>query len=403
MSRFAMRVSLLFVLLFLAVHPVHAQVAADSTVADDPWQVSVLTMLPGKQVYARFGHSAFRVQNRITGEDLVFNYGSFSFEDPLFVPKFVYGRLDYWVGIERTRRTLMFYEEYLERSVIEQHLNLTRQQEADLVAFLVENAQPENRTYRYDFIFDNCATRLPLALDQTVGEAIEWGTAHNPELSFRELLGIYVADAPWLNLGFDLILGQPVDRTATPSEVLFLPLYLRDALAGATITHDATPQPLVAATDTLVWLADAYEVPEPVFPWPTLLITLLMLMAIALTVASLGKPVAQEQRRWPDVLLFGVTGVLGLFFLFMWVGTLHGVTGQNWNLIWLLPLHVVTAWLVRRKTGPTWGASYLRGLAVWHLLVMVLFFIVPQDMPWIALPFTVLLAVRCWGLSRRVA
>ncbi|MEM6646163.1 MAG: DUF4105 domain-containing protein [Bacteroidota bacterium] len=395
-----MRLLILAVILLAMLADAYAQ-PADSSAADDPWRVSVLTMLPGDQVYSRFGHSAFRVQNRVTGEDLVFNYGTFSFQDPLFVPKFVYGRLDYMLSVERMSRTVVEYERYFRRSMIEQHLNLTPAQEADLVAFLFQNAQPENRTYRYDFIFDNCATRLPLALNRTLGEAVAWGDAHNPGLSFRDLLDLYVADASWLNLGFDLILGQPTDRTATPEEVTFLPLYLRDALASATITDGASRQPLVAATDTLIWFTDAYEAPPQAFPWPTLLITLLTLVPIGLTVVALRQPGYAVTRRWPDVTLFAVIGVLGLFFAFMWFGTLHGVTGQNWNLMWLLPLHVFTAWLVGRASPPAWTATYLRVLGAWHLLVVPLFFVVPQDLPWIALPITVLLALRCWALSKR--
>ncbi|MEM1097016.1 MAG: DUF4105 domain-containing protein, partial [Bacteroidota bacterium] len=132
-----MRPLVLAVFVLVTLASAHAQ-PADSSATDDPWHVSVLTMLPGDQVYSRFGHSAFRVQNRITGEDLVFNYGTFSFEDPLFVPKFVYGRLDYLLSVERMSRTVVEYERYFRRSMIEQHLSLTPAQETDLVAFLFE-------------------------------------------------------------------------------------------------------------------------------------------------------------------------------------------------------------------------------------------------------------------------
>ena len=48
------------------------------------YQISLLTCDPGDQLYSAFGHSAIRVLEKSTGEDLVFNYGTFDFNTPYF-------------------------------------------------------------------------------------------------------------------------------------------------------------------------------------------------------------------------------------------------------------------------------------------------------------------------------
>ena len=63
---------------------------------------------------------------------------------------------------------------YLRRPVIEQRLALPAEAVRALYAMLEENALPENRAYRYDFFFDNCSTRLLVALD-LLGEFVGVG------------------------------------------------------------------------------------------------------------------------------------------------------------------------------------------------------------------------------------
>ena len=45
----------------------------------DSVDVSVLTCGPGDLLYSLFGHTAIRIQNFSTGQDLVYNYGTFAF------------------------------------------------------------------------------------------------------------------------------------------------------------------------------------------------------------------------------------------------------------------------------------------------------------------------------------
>src|SRR5690606_37538916 len=102
------------------------------------------------------------------------------------VPRFAYGKLDYMLAVDRTADAITHYL-YEERPVVEQILNLDREQRTALFQFLANNARPENRTYRYDFLFDNCSTRIRDAFESTLGDAVTFPPFPAPRKSFRAL------------------------------------------------------------------------------------------------------------------------------------------------------------------------------------------------------------------------
>ena len=116
------------------------------------------TCAPGEEIYSYFGHTAIRYEEPSKGIDWVFNYGIFNFGAPNFIFRFALGQTDYILGGMNYDR---FAAEYIfdERSVWQQTLNLTPEEKQKLLALLIENSRPENRVYRYNFFYDNCATR----------------------------------------------------------------------------------------------------------------------------------------------------------------------------------------------------------------------------------------------------
>ena len=122
-------------------------------------KVSLLTSSPGEDLYAQFGHSAIRITDTLSGQDLVFNYGLFDFNTPGFYVKFIRGKLPYQLGIQRFDAFLNAYIEE-NRQCRELEINLNEKERLALINFLSVNYLPENREYPYDFFFDNCATRI---------------------------------------------------------------------------------------------------------------------------------------------------------------------------------------------------------------------------------------------------
>ena len=125
----------------------------------DQAKVSIITCSPGNEMYSVYGHSAIRVNDPRLNYDVAFNYGIFDFSSPNFLYRFCAGQTDYLLGAYRFDTFLNEYQQD-KRSVFEQELNLTAKEKQAVVDFLVWNAQPENRVYRYNFFFDNCATRV---------------------------------------------------------------------------------------------------------------------------------------------------------------------------------------------------------------------------------------------------
>ena len=151
-------------------------------------EISVITCDPGSELYSSFGHSAFRVVDRITGIDQVYNYGTFNFKTNNFYIKFVRGKLLYDLSSYPFH---YFLRDYVKenRTVIEQVLELEPSSKQSFFDFLQNNAKPENKSYLYDFFFDNCATKLPEVSDKVLGENVQmnYDFARDLGYTFREL------------------------------------------------------------------------------------------------------------------------------------------------------------------------------------------------------------------------
>lgn len=352
-------------------------------------EVSLLTMLPGDEVYALFGHTAFRIADPALGLDRTYNYGTFDFEQPFFVVRFARGLLDYQLSIASFERTLAEYR-FLERPIIEQRLDLSPEAKQRLFRFLETNYLPANRAYRYDFFFDNCSTRPRDALEAALGRRPDYGAyANAPDRTFRELLQPYLEAAPLTDLGIDLALGAPTDRVATYREAMFLPLELLGALDAASLDG----RPLVVATDTLFWI-DGAGLPDDAFDWPTLVAWLLFALGAALSIAARRSAERQSAAFRFDVGLFATVGIAGVILLWLWLGTEHSVTGPNWNLLWAWPTHLVAAFLLTKRNLSPALRVYWAAAALVALGTVLLWPVLPQALHPAVRPVALLLALR---------
>ncbi len=145
--------SFIFVWWLTAISANAANKLSDSAV------LSLITCSPGTELYSVFGHSAIRISDPVNGIDSIYNYGTFDFNTPNFYLQFSRGKLDYILD----RQYWPFFQyEYLltNRWIKEQVLLLNQSYKQKLYDALEVNYQPQNRSYRYDFFYDNCATRI---------------------------------------------------------------------------------------------------------------------------------------------------------------------------------------------------------------------------------------------------
>ena len=152
------------ILSFFLLLPSAGQAPANS---NDSIRLSLLTCAPGEEIYSLFGHTAIRYENPSQGIDAVFNYGLFSFNTPNFIFRFSLGETDYQLGVTDYEHFAAEYAFY-GRSVWQQTLNLTDEEKTKLIQLLQENYRPENRVYRYNFFYDNCATRPRDKIEESI-------------------------------------------------------------------------------------------------------------------------------------------------------------------------------------------------------------------------------------------
>ena len=325
--------------------------------AADSLRVSLLTCSPGTEVWSQYGHTAIRVQNFTSGADVTFNYGLFDFSSPHFIWRFCTGETDYLVAGTSTQWFLQGYAEE-GRSVTEQELDLTPEAREAITGALVVNCLPENRTYRYNFFYDNCATRVRHMVEDHCGELIDYRT--EPVFgTLRDALKYYTRNYPWSGFGISLLIAAPADRPSGFEEEMFAPEVMMEGFATAMIGE----RPLVSDTCVLVE-KDPSKVPASLpLPSPQLCFWALFAAVLAATVVGLYKG---RQLRWIDIalmLLLGVAGVILFFFNFF---SAHPATSPNWLLTWANPLALVLGvMLCFRSFRNSRAASLL--LALWLL------------------------------------
>lgn len=376
--------SLLLWLAFLLAAPTaHSQVKELSPRA----RFSVLTCGPGTDLYATFGHSAFRLTDPEQGIDWVYNYGTFDFNTPNFYMKFARGKLPYALSRQRFENFLYTYQ--LEsRWVREQLLELSPQERNTLFSYLEENNRPENRFYRYDFLFENCATKIPEVLRSVLGAGLSFSYDHlGDPLTFRELIQKNLRWNSWSSFGIDLALGAVVDQDAKGREYSFLPEYVRSQIQHASLGAS----PLTVRERTILDIPP----PEPIYYFTAtpLFWTLLLLgFTIAITWIDFRNG---TRSRVLDFVLFFLTGASGLVIAMLWFLTDHNTTVWNANLLWAFPLNLVLAFTM---LFPVLSAkqlrTYIAGLLIFLFLALAIWAVGIQVFSLVLIPVWTALLLR---------
>ena len=328
----------------------------------DSLRISLLTCSPGPDAYERFGHTGLRIQDQRNPQlDVTFHYGVFSFTTPHFKYRFVKGETDYQLGAQYTRD---FIEGYRQRGLgmTEQWLRLDSAQAQDMVRRLLINYLPENRTYRYSYFFDNCATRPYHLINASTGNQLRYDTAWVKDITLRQMVQEKTHRNNWLDFGIALAVAARSDQRASFEEQMFLPEYLSMAVGNAKV-EKSTPSnrwhvPFVTESDTLLTMHPdikaKIEAPDPIAP--ATVFGIVLLIALILSAWEWRKQKEAEQKRLPfkvplpvnifDTLLLLATGLTGCVVWFLNFFSLHPAVDSNLNCFWLLPTHVIMSVLI---------------------------------------------------------
>ncbi len=345
---------LFFILIFTFAAKSFAQVAELSSLA----KVSLLTIGNADDLSSKFGHTAIRLKDPAVGIDVVFGYGGFNFRDPLFYYKFTTGKLDYSMTAHPYNSFIASYRNE-NRSVQEQHLNLSLAQKNKLFKFLKNNYLEENRYYKYDFLFDNCATKIPEVFNSIYKKSINFDSTHIKKHStFRQLIHETLDTNSWATFGIDLALGAVIDKKASAWQHQFLPFYVQRQFENT--FNDG--HPLVSKSEQIVkkkpLLKKTIFVLSPLF-WG---IIILILVVVQTYLDHINK----KRSRGIDIGLFALTGIAGVIIAFLWFATDHSSTKANFNLFWAMAPNLLVAFYIFKKQPPHWISKYL-----WVLLFFI--------------------------------
>lgn len=129
---------------------------------------------------------------------------------------------DYQIGIFPMEH---FIAEYSSegRWVRQQRLALTREEKTKILSAIDENNKEENRTYRYNFFFDNCTTRARDMIIRNLGQHITDFKDVDAQSTYRKEIHRLNENHKWARFGNDLLLGFMADRPISKQEWEFLP------------------------------------------------------------------------------------------------------------------------------------------------------------------------------------
>lgn len=346
--------TLLLAFLFLFTNTHFAQQSQLSSQAE----ISVLTVGPGSSLNDAFGHSAFRIKDVNKDIDVVYGYGEYDFDAPNFYLKFAQGKLNYLINKTEFNRFYQIYK-YYDRGIKEQLLNLSQSEKQKLYDYLIDNYKPENRRYLYEFFFDNCATKIKDVTNVTLNNTITFNKPRGfKDSTFRTLIQNNLNRNSWGSLGIDLALGSVIDRQATPEQHMFLPENIYRFFEHATI--ESYNKPLVKSNRVLYVKKDIPQTSNFLLS-PLFILSIISLLIIYITCKDYTK---SKRSKWLDVILFILTGLIGILILLLWFATDHTGTHQNYNLLWAFALNILFAHQLLKTKASTWFIKYLKFLII---------------------------------------
>jgi len=368
----------------------------------------------GHPIYSKYGHTIVRLVDHSNATDIGYNWGTFDFNDPAFVPNFMRGILIYYmsygpwrdeVAISRLERQTMWME----------RVNLTVAQKRILIDRIFWHAKPENIHYPYYFFYDNCSTRVRDLFDMAVGGQIKArAAARMSGKTYRDRVMEHNESAPFFAMGQDIILNSEPDKPMSEWDDMFIPGRLRDYLLTMPAFDDAGKeipgQTFLTETKTLT------QFPRPEIP---LINGYLMIWILCGTPAVCGLIIANRFHRSLGYRLIGISnvilgalwGFLGIFLTASWAFGSHTVLPHNANLwmIWPTDILYIGVGMMMTVNGRTVDTQtrfgrMMKALTIVHLLgigiliLLTLSHSLAQNTSRVAFWFAPLTAI-CWVAS----
>ena len=353
---------------------------------DDNIEFSVITIGPYEdELYSAFGHSGIRYRDKLNNIDLFYNYGIFDFDQPNFYLNFLNGRLLYMVGKYNYQTVESFYTNQ-KRYVKEQVLNLNDSEKIILFNYLEQNIRPENRTYLYNYVYNNCATKIRDILVTVYGERITFKDKSDNK-TIRALMDKYLKNNKWGDLGIDICLGLEIDKEASYSEEMFLPEYLFSNLEDSFLDGNIN---LISKTNIIN--SNSPLINKNIFQ-PHYVFLLFLIACVFLSFRQIKYSLLYI---YFDFTVFFISGVIGVLLIYLWFFTDH-LSSFNYNLIWAVPFNLIFSFLLifNFKSNLTRWYTIINSAVLFSLLILWNF--LPQNLNDILILFVLGMLLRMFS------
>ena len=316
----------------------------------------LITVDVGDSVWDNFGHSALRVVDEVNGTDTVYNWGVFEVRGgpAAFAYDFFMDELQYRLATQSLGREIDNYRAQ-QRSVWQDELMLSAAQKQRLLVRLRWNRAAENIYYDYHYFFDNCTTRIRDYLDEVLDGRLAYSLEGLATRTFRDEVRAHMSSIQVVRFALDVLMNGDIDRPMTRWESLFLPLQLRDALAGmeSDVTVGGQRLPLLAERETLLAF-DSPRSQQDFYATSSVVLWLMSLFFLALlrrerrlfsaTHARLGFRAPELTLRLfglLSIVLLGASGIFGTLMLGSWFASGHTDLYHNVNLLLFWPTDAI--------------------------------------------------------------
>jgi len=328
---------------------------------------SIITIGPYQnELYSAFGHSGVRYQNFEQGLDIFYNYGIFDFNQPNFYSNYVKGKLTYMVGKNQYSFSERYYSTQ-KRYIKEQFLNLSSEEKFFLLDYLENNVKKENRFYPYNYIFNNCSTKIRDVLELAVGEKLKFNDAP-VNLSYRVLIDRYLDNYGWADIGIDICLGTKIDDKSSNYNAMFLPEYLFSSLENATVGDKKL------VFETRINNLDRDQIISRGIISPKIVFSIFLIISLYFSFKQIKY---NNKFIYFDSLLFFLSGMVGILILFLWFFTDH-ISTNNLNILWAFPLNILAPFFIIKRTDSRFLNNYMILSSFMTFLILLMWLFYPE-------------------------
>ena len=323
-------------------------------------KVSIISIGEGSSLADAFGHTGIRVISN--GNDIVFNFGVYDFSAPNFYSNFVKGRPVYKLAVQKYENFKDGYI-YQNRYLVEHELNISEESKMNIIDLLVNNSKPENKYYTYDYLRDNCSTRVAdILIDDTNNKFRDDKLESEAIITYRELIHEKISENSWAALGIDLCLGAIIDKKISVRETFFIPEKLMQYLDKLMVDYS---KPI---TKNIIFSPTSPSKYNEEFPKPLLVNSIISLIIILLTYFNFKN---NSWNRSIDFIIYLFSGIIGVLIIYLWFFSNHFASAQNFNFLWAFPFNLAVIFALIRKTPPLWTINFVK----LNIILLILLFI----------------------------